>query len=118
MSLAAPAAPPAEPPPTEPPPIAAATAPRVDRDDPPGIRLLDRFLWLVARDVDEEAAMGLMLTPEESARMDELAAADRAGTLQPEDVAELGAFENVNQFASLLKIAVDRKRRGWQGPDE
>ena len=87
-------------------------------DDPPGLKVLDRFLWLVAKDVDGDAVLALKFSPEESARLHELEHLERAGELPQEDEVELQAFRDVSHFSAILKASVDQIRNGWTGPAE
>ena len=127
MSVAVPVANP-EPPAGAPEPPAGAESPDardpggeskwIDRpeEDPPGVKALDRFLWLVAKDVDGDAVLAGKFTEEESARLHELERLERAGELPQEDGMELQSFRDVAHFSAILKAAVDQIRNGWTGP--
>ena len=80
--------------------------------------LLDRFLWLIAENVDEEAALDFLFTPAERDRQDELEGRKADGTLTQLESAELRSMNGVGFFCSLLKATVDRKRMGWRGPKQ
>ena len=109
MSVAAPEAPPV---------VEETPAGRepLSSTDPPGLRLLDRFLWLVAKDVDGDAILAVKYTPEELERLKSLERLDRTGKLPQEDEVELQAFRDVAQFSGMMKATVDRIRNGWTGP--
>ena len=81
-----------------------------------GRMLLDRFLWLIAENVDEEAALDFLFTPAEAARQRELEGRKEDGTLTQLESAELRSMNGAGFFCSLLKATVIRKRMGWRGP--
>ncbi len=77
---------------------------------------LDRFLWTLVKDADEEAIMNFWLTRKEGAKLHALER-KKESERGLNDAEKLEHFDLniVRQVVPLLKVAVEQKRSGWKG---
>ena len=99
-------------------PVRAATPPTGRGADaerrPP--TALDRFLWTIVKDADEDAILNYWLTREEGARLHALERKSEAGGgLSHAETMERFDLNVLRQVVPLLKAAVEQKRAGWTG---
>ena len=81
----------------------------------PAPSVLDRFLWTVVKEADEEAILNFMLTPKESRRLWALEKKRESAQLTHEEQMAHFDLKVVREVGPLLKVAVDQKRAGWRG---
>ena len=81
----------------------------------PAPSVLDRFLWTVVKEADEEAILNFMLTPKESRRLSALDRKKESGTLSQGEGLEHFDLKLAAEAGSLLAAAVLEKRNGWRG---
>ena len=91
-----------------------------ERSDPPETAkpepsVLDRFLWTVVKEVDEEAVLGFMFTKKESRRLHALERKKESGKLSQEEELEHFDLKLASDCMPLLKAAIYQKRGGWTG---
>ena len=89
-------------------------AERADAATPPP-SVLDRFLWAVVKDVDEEAVLGFFLTSAEYRRLTALTRKRERGRLSEEEELEHFDLKLTAECVPLLKVAIHQKRNGWRG---
>jgi hypothetical protein len=66
----------------------------------------DDLVELLAKSAKPDEILSFNLSGEKQHRLDELLAKNRAGTLSPEESAELDAFEQFEHVVRLLKLRV------------
>ena len=72
--------------------------------------LYDELVDLLAENVDAERLGSFRLSPGKQARLDDLLARNRLGTLTRDEAAELDAFERVEHLVRLLKARLLGRR--------
>ena len=93
--------------------VAESAEPQEGTKPEPGV--LDRFLWAVVKEVDEEAVLNFMLTRQESRRLGKLERVKEFGELSEEEALEHFDLKLAAEAGSLLAAAIHQKRNGWRG---
>lgn len=77
-------------------------------DYPP---VYDDLVELLAKSAEAEEVLSFQLSDEKQRRLDDLLSKNRAGTLSPQESAELDAFEQFEHVVRLLKARVRERQR-------
>jgi hypothetical protein len=72
--------------------------------------LYDELIDLLADSADAKRIMSFRLSPGKQARLDDLLARNRHGTLTSDEEAELDAFERIEHLVRLLKARLLARR--------
>jgi hypothetical protein len=75
-------------------------------DQPP---VYDELVELLAQSASPEVILAFRLSPEKQSHVDRLLEKNRAGTLNPAELAELDAFEQFEHVVRLLKARVRQR---------